>query len=551
MSNVHADSGDDTAITTTTTTTGAPRPKDTGKDAAAPPRTAQKRRRDRARDAAEQTGAGRAAAGNAEAGHAREVGAGETFVAWSGDDGGGPAGRQLLLIGLDGATPELAIGAWRTELRTIEMLTNRGLRGRLRSSTPWSSVPAWQSLLTGQDPGRLGIYGAERRVNHSYAAPLPIDSQAVRAARIWDVLGRAGHTVGVVGAPATTPAPRVQGHLIADRLGDAALATYPPALARQVALWLADDPPAAPATGDEIDRIVGQAYARTEQRFRLARRLLARNSYNCFVLCDDGIAQVQRALWHTLDVTHQRYSSGHPFAGLISAFYRFVDDQIGELLEYVGDDTVVAIGSAAGAQALDGELALNDWLIAEGELRLLEEPARPTPLAECAVDWANTRAWAGDSGAIYLNLAGREPQGAVAPDQAEPLLASLAARLRELAPPGQTAPAAGAALEVYRPSQLYSLVEGVAPDLLVVPQLPGWRTTALAGHGTSWLSTNTFELDSACESPDGFLILYDPLDPGGGRELAGATVYDVTPTLLSLFAEPAPARSRGRVLLAS
>jgi len=553
MNNIHTDSGDDIATTTTTTTnppqpkdtettTSLPQPKDTDQDAEIDQQSAKKKREELDRRALE----------NAETGQAREVGAGDTldtFTARSEYDGG-RHGRRLLLIGLDGAAPELAIGAWRTDLHTFEMLTNRGARGRLRSSLPWTSVPAWQCLLSGQDPGRLGIYGAERRLNHSYAAPIPIDSHAVQEARLWDILGRAGYQVGVVGAPATTPAPRVHGHLIGDRPSNGVIATYPESLGGQVAQWLADDLPVQPATGDEIDQIVGAAYARTEQRFRLAHRLLARHTYNCFVFCDDGIATVQRALWHTIDVTHQRYTKQHPFADAISAFYRFVDDQIGELLELVDDDTVIAIGSANGAQALDGELALNDWLIEQGELRLFSMPARPTPLADCDVDWANTRAWAGASGAIYLNMAGREPQGNIAPEQAEQVLASLSDRLRKLIAPDRAAQlVADPAIEVYRPNMLYSTTQGVAPDLLALFNQPGWRTNALVGHTGSWLSTRATAMDSAYESPNGFLIVYDPRSPGSGSELHDATIYDVVPTLLAPFDEPIPARSRGRVLL--
>ena len=535
MNNIHTDSGDDIATTTTTTTPATPQT--TEQDVEIDQQSARKKREELDRQAREQ----------AEAGQAREVGASDTLVAHQGQGYGG-RNRRLLLIGLEGATPELALGAWRTELRVFDMLTNRGLRGRLRSSLPWTSVPAWQSLLSGQDPGRLGIYGAERRLNHSYAAPVPIDSQAVVDARIWDIVGRAGYEVGVVGAPATTPAPRVHGHLIGDRLHDP-LATYPDSLGQQVLHWLADDPPAPPAGSHALDQIVGNAYARSEQRFRLAGRLLARHSYNCFVLCDDGIATVQRALWHSLDVTHQRYTAHHPFADTISAFYRFVDDQIGELLEFVDDDTVVAIVSANGTQALDGELALNDWLIEQGELRLHSAPAQPAALADCDVDWQNTRAWAGDSGTIYLNLAGREPQGSVAADQAEQLLESLEQRLRELAPPAHPADPASRALEVYRPSALYSSPQGVAPDLLAVFSQAGWRTSARVGHRTSWLSTRGLALDSAYESPNGFMILHDPENPGNGREVDGATIYDMVPTLLALFDLPAPAGVHGQALV--
>ena len=347
---------------------------------------------ERAREASERARAagGRTAKQELGVEQAREVGAsGATQAAR--ESGGGGRPRRLLLIGLDGATPELALGAWRTKLRTLHMLTDRGVRGRLQSSIPWASLPAWLSLLSGQDPGQLGIYSTTLRQQHSYAAPAPPDSRAMREPRLWDILGAAGKHVGVVGAPTTTPAPQVNGHLIGDQITADGSAIYPPELRQQVATWIEDDLPPRLADDDEIGQIVGGAYARTEQRFRLARRLLARDTYDCFILYDDGIATVQRALWDALDPAHRRYQPDHPSAAVISTFYRFVDDQIADLLELIDDNTIVALVSACGAQALDGEPALNDWLIEQGDLVLHARPDRPATLDECIVDWAHTR----------------------------------------------------------------------------------------------------------------------------------------------------------------
>lgn len=534
MNSIAQDSGDEIAKTATTSTTGSDPSKgsDISKDAA----TDQQKRSEQ--DAAQRRRAAEGADA-AEQGRAREVGSSTLADTWH---GGGGADRRLLVIALDGATPELALGAWRTQLRTIELLTERGLRGRLRSSTPWASLPAWLSLFSGLDPGQLGVYAPAQRPNRSYAAPIRVDSRAVRASRVWETLGRAGKRVAVLAVPATSPVAPINGQIIGDQAD-----TAPASFQRQVELWRSDEPASQPAGGDDLDRIIGNAYSQAEQRFRLARRMLARTSYDCFVLYDSGIATVQRALWHALDVTHLRYRPGHPFATAISAFYQFIDEQIGDLLELVDDQTIVAVVSACGAQALDGELALNDWLIDQGELRLLAAPARPTPLAECAVDWAGTRAWAADNGTIYLNLAGREPHGAVPADQAAALLASLAARLQALRlPTGARADAP--AFDARRPAELYSTVSGIAPDLLLIGREPGWRTSAIVGQRNTWLTAQADALDSACDSPDGMFVLYDPQQPGGGRELDGATIYDIVPTLLALFdVRPGP-HARGQVL---
>ncbi len=539
------DTAADSIETTTETTTQHPAAVEIDKQAAGR----------RAREAAERArkAAGRTAQQESGLEQAREVGASVDSQGVH-EYGGGDSARRLLLIGLDGATPELALGAWRTELRTLHMLTDRGARARLQSSTPWASLPAWLSLLSGQDPGQIGIYSATLRQNHSYAPPVAPDSRAMREPRLWDLLGAAGKHVGVVGAPATTPAPQVHGHLIGGMLTPDGSAIYPPALRRQVATWLEDDPSPGLADDDEIGQIVGAAYACTEQRFRLARRLLARDTYDCFFVYDDGIAAVQRALWDSLDATHRRYRPDHPSTAVISAFYRFVDEQIADLLELIDDNTIVALVSACGAQALDGELALNDWLIEQSDLVLHARPDRPARLDECDIDWANTRAWAGADGALYLNIAGREPQGCIPAAEAEIAAHELAARLRALHGPAPADLVTNAAdrqpaVEVYPPAALYAAVRGVAPDLLAVCTWPGWRPSALIGHGSPWVHTGAVPMDATCESSGGLLVIYDPLNRRNGRELTGATIYDIVPTLLTLLGQPIPARLRGRALI--
>src|SRR5215216_4350730 len=99
MNSIQTDSGDDIATTkTTTTTANPPRPKDTDQNAEVDLQPAKKKREELDRQALE----------DAEIGQAREVGASETHTTRLGDDGGG-RNRRLLLIGLDGAAPELAI----------------------------------------------------------------------------------------------------------------------------------------------------------------------------------------------------------------------------------------------------------------------------------------------------------------------------------------------------------------------------------------------------------------------------------------------------------
>jgi arylsulfatase A-like enzyme len=55
-------------------------------------------------------------------------------------------------------------------------------------------------------------------------------------------------------------------------------------------------------------------------------------------------------------------------------------------------------------------------------------------------------------------------------------------------------------------------------------------------------------MDAASETSQGFLVIYDPHNLGGGRQIDEATIYDVVPTLLNLLGQPVPARLRGKVI---
>jgi len=66
---------------------------------------------------------------------------------------------KTVLIGIDGATLDLVI-PWikKGKLPSFAKIKNEGVHGKLRSTTPYYSAPAWVSMVTGVQPGKHGIY---------------------------------------------------------------------------------------------------------------------------------------------------------------------------------------------------------------------------------------------------------------------------------------------------------------------------------------------------------------------------------------------------------
>src|SRR5579871_3707037 len=122
--------------------------------------------------------------------------------------------QRVAVIGLDCADPGLVLDRWLGELPTLRRLVDCGTWGRLRSVDPPITVPAWSCMVSGRDPGELGIYGFRNRTSYEYDALAVADSRSVRVDRVWDRLSHAGKHVVVVGVPQTYPPPHVHGELV-------------------------------------------------------------------------------------------------------------------------------------------------------------------------------------------------------------------------------------------------------------------------------------------------------------------------------------------------
>ena len=116
---------------------------------------------------------------------------------------------KTLVIGLDGAVPELLFGDERLE--NFRRLMDAGCYGRLESIVPPITVPAWMCMATSQDPGSLGIYGFRNRTDRSYSGLGIVNAKSVDALAIWDQVAREGRRSITIGVPPGYPARKVNG----------------------------------------------------------------------------------------------------------------------------------------------------------------------------------------------------------------------------------------------------------------------------------------------------------------------------------------------------
>jgi predicted AlkP superfamily phosphohydrolase/phosphomutase len=453
---------------------------------------------------------------------------------------------NVFVIGLDCGEPTLVFDRWRQDLPNLSRLMAGGTYGELTSTIPAITVPAWASMLSSKDPGQLGVYGFRNRADRTYENMTIASARAIRAPRVWDVLSEAGRQVAVVGVPQTYPVTPVNGVMISSFLTPSTRSpfTHPAGLKDDVAALVGEylfDVPRFRT--EDKDHLLAQIYALSDQHQQVIKHLMTNRPWDFFMHVDMGVDRIHHGFWKYFDPRHPKYEAGNPYEDAIHDYYVHLDEQIGERLALLDDDTAVLVVSDHGGQPMMGGICFNEWLKQEGYLVLDYQPPGIVPLEKCEVDWSRTVAWGsgGYYARLFLNVKGREPEGVVEPTDYERVRDELAAGIAAIAGPDGR-PLGSVA---YKPEEVYAQVNNIAPDLVVYFGDLQWRSVGSLGHGTIHTSENDTGPDDANHAQQGLYIYYHPHAAGQG---AGPRrhLMDVAPTILDLMDVPVPADMRGQ-----
>jgi predicted AlkP superfamily phosphohydrolase/phosphomutase len=457
--------------------------------------------------------------------------------------------EKVAVIGLDCAEPSLVFERWRDDLPNLAGLMSRGLWGNLESCLPPITVPAWSCMATSLDPGTLGVYGFRNRRDWSYENLAIATNLEIRVPRVWDLLGRRGVESIIIGVPQTFPITQPpNGVQITCFLTPSIESryTHPEELKHEIAElvgeYLLD---VKGFRTDDKPWLLGQIHEMTEKRFRVCRHLLKTRPWRLFWMVEMGTDRIHHGFWQSMDPQHHRYVPGNPFEHAIRDYYRFLDARIGELLaELEPATTAIWVVSDHGAKRMDGGFCFNDWLIREGYLVMKTPLAGKRKFDFSEVDWSRTRAWGegGYYGRCFINRVGREPRGTVPEPEYEALRGELIRKLEAVRDP-HGRPMGNRA---YKPADLYRQVNGVPPDLVVIFGDLHWRSVGTIGNPDVYTFENDTGPDDANHAQQGMHILAHPSIPPGRRD---ASLYDVAPTILKLFGQPAPPEMIGQALV--
>lgn len=120
--------------------------------------------------------------------------------------------NDLLLLGIDGGSLSIVkemVGEG--ELPSFKTLLQNGVYGKLESTIPPITKPAWPSMFTGLNPGKLGAVD-HLTLNERYEEVLKYPD--LRGQFFWDFLNESGLKTGIVNPPRIGKVYEVEGFMV-------------------------------------------------------------------------------------------------------------------------------------------------------------------------------------------------------------------------------------------------------------------------------------------------------------------------------------------------
>ncbi|MET0342646.1 MAG: alkaline phosphatase family protein, partial [Polyangiales bacterium] len=308
--------------------------------------------------------------------------------------------------------------------------------------------------------------------------------------------------------------------------------TFPAQLAGELAARFGAYVPDVEVRAAAREGLAEALTAMTRQHFAIARHLWSTREPDFMMFVEIGPDRLHHAFYADIDPAHPQHDPSSPYRDVGPAYYAALDRELGALVALADDDTALLIASDHGARPLREAFRINQWLLREGLLTLRAQPAQPGPLKPAMVDWSRTQAWAegGYYARVFLNVAGREPEGIVPADEAPALVAKLRDGLAAVTGPrGERW-----ANEVETPANLYRAVRGEPPDLIAIFDGLSVRPIATVGADALYAPRDDRDADACNHDPHGIFVC-----AGAGVTARGAlpdcAIQDVGASVLGLF----------------
>jgi len=304
---------------------------------------------------------------------------------------------KVLVIGLDGATWDV-LDPWISDgsLPHLAKLRQSGSWGRLRSTIPPITAPAWSTFMTGKRPGKHGmfhfinLFGEDSTTDCKRAI---VNARDLKSSTLWDIMGHHGRKVVLINVPMTYPPRPVNGCMITGLLTPrcASSFTYPPELSRELTGYVIDlnrfiD--TKPFQGRRKDpkitaptiSLVQEFRDMLERRARTSLSLMESKPWDFFTVVFTGTDRMGHYLWpYHRPADANDTPEVQELCHAVHEYYVRLDEIAGELVERAGGDVTVIVMSDHGMGPKHSKrMYCSNWLRQHGWLYEKSEQTRIT-----------------------------------------------------------------------------------------------------------------------------------------------------------------------------
>jgi predicted AlkP superfamily phosphohydrolase/phosphomutase len=261
--------------------------------------------------------------------------------------------------------------------------------------------------------------------------------------------------------------------------------------------------------------------------------LLEEEEWDFFMVVFMGTDRIQHFFWKYVDEGHPEHEESE-YGVMVKEYYKKIDKIIDKFLDAAPKDTLTILLSDHGFCPIKRELLVNKYLKEQGILKIRDGK----------VDLERSRAVSYGYGDIWLNVKGREPKGIIKREGYAEATKEIIHVLEQLDIDGEKP-----IKRVMKREEIYwGPFTHYAPDLMAL-------------FKTGWQASRHLGIERAIGAEKGFVVkspmwsgghdgAHDPEDVLGLLAMLGsgveekqdikANLYDVAPTILSLFRIPVP-----------
>ncbi len=469
---------------------------------------------------------------------------------------------RVLFIGLDSAEPDLVL-KWAAEglLPGMRAIMENGVWGRVTGPKGFGNGVVWPSLFTGANPGKHGRYFHRQFRADKYNTARFDESRDLKRRPFWETLSDSGRRVAVVDMVRAPLSSRLNGIQVADWATHdrtSAPRSLPPELIAEITSGFGSDPldgnsENAGRSPEEFRALRDALIARIGTKADLSEHLLQQGPWDLFATVFADPHDIGHQAWHLHDESHPLYSAEYAsrYGNPLLDVYREADRVLSRLIDKAGPEATVVVftGPGMGVSYTGNEL-LDETLrrlekkpgnhsirvkspyrsIVPGAVRtkigkgIFKALADRADGAVVRYDRSRRKCFAAphnqNSGAVRVNLIGRESRGKIRPGaEYDAFCDALAADLLELRNLDTGRPVVREVVRVHQEFRGEHLND--LPDLLVVWE----RSDPIRGITSEKIG-----------------------EVVGGNPFLGSRTGDHTPNCLLLAGGPgiAPARLEGQ-----